>query len=82
MQAKMQPSWQSVEDVKHVVEQARHNPSRVNAGHFNEDDYMDGMISNATAGIKSPTGSKYGPTPTTIFQTPTWLTSLALPFSP
>ena len=53
MQAKMVPSWQSVEDVKHVVEQARQSSGRSSTGHFNEDDYMDGMLPGSTGSTKT-----------------------------
>jgi hypothetical protein len=47
MQALMQPSRQSVEEVKRVVAEARHKvqrpPTNIN-GTFNEEDFMDGDL--------------------------------------
>jgi serine/threonine-protein kinase SRK2 len=41
----MQPSKQSVEDVKRVVNEARKKPGLPNArADFNEEDYMDGEL--------------------------------------
>lgn len=41
----MQPSKQSVDDVKRVVNEARKKPGLPNAGaDFNEEDYMDGEL--------------------------------------
>ena len=47
VQALMQPSRQSVEEVKRVVQEARHKvqrpPTNIN-GTFNEEDFMDGDL--------------------------------------
>lgn len=63
MQATMQESKQTVEEVKMVVAQARRKlgavPNPLN--HFNEDDFMDGMTPSPTA---SPT--KADPPSTTL----------------
>ena len=53
MQRQMVPSYQSVDEVKQVVEQARKIVSQKTSGHFNEDDYMDGMPSSKKAEPKA-----------------------------